>query len=203
MVNRDGPVRAIRSYLGANSGPMTGREHIFYDRSEQVRTFLRVHSIPGVIDFFDYAPTPKPMTYRNSATDRDFQIDGSPDAVPETAPDWEQVTGPYGTLTQISSLQTTATGLGRTLYYLDTDTPNGGDELQCTGDGVARGASGTRVLGPIPNTDPLQSSSYDDFTSLRTIFYDGPGQSRAAAARRAGWVAEPLRVRGRAKPTRR
>ena len=56
IVNKNGPVRAIRSYIGANSGPNTQREHIFYDRREDVRTFLRVHAIPGVMDFFDYSP---------------------------------------------------------------------------------------------------------------------------------------------------
>ena len=46
IANKSGPVRAIRSYIGANSGPITQREHIFYDRREDVRTFLRVHSVP-------------------------------------------------------------------------------------------------------------------------------------------------------------
>ena len=46
IVNKDGPVRAIRSYIGANSGPNTQREHIFYEQREDIRTFLRVHAIP-------------------------------------------------------------------------------------------------------------------------------------------------------------
>jgi len=48
------PVRVIRSYLGANSGPNTQRTHIFYDRREDIVTNLRVHSIPSIMDFFDY-----------------------------------------------------------------------------------------------------------------------------------------------------
>jgi hypothetical protein len=51
--NVDGPVRVIRSYLGANSGTYTQREHIFYRRTERVQTFLRVHAIPGIMDFYD------------------------------------------------------------------------------------------------------------------------------------------------------
>ena len=50
-----GPVRAIRSYLGANSGPNTQRTHFFYDRREDIVTNLRVHSIPSIMDFFDYS----------------------------------------------------------------------------------------------------------------------------------------------------
>ena len=30
IVNKNGPVRAIRSYIGANSGTYTHREHLFY-----------------------------------------------------------------------------------------------------------------------------------------------------------------------------
>ena len=47
IANKSGPVRAIRSYIGANSGPVTQREHVFYERREDVRTFLRVHAVPG------------------------------------------------------------------------------------------------------------------------------------------------------------
>ncbi len=46
ITNTGGPVRAIRSYVGANSGPNTQREHVFYDRREDIRTNLRVHTIP-------------------------------------------------------------------------------------------------------------------------------------------------------------
>ena len=61
-------MRAIRSYIGANSGPLTQRDHIFYARREDIRTFLRVHAIPGVLDFFDYSSAAIGMTYRNNAT---------------------------------------------------------------------------------------------------------------------------------------
>ena len=36
---QDGPVRAIRAYIGANSGPFTGRQHIFYQRREEITTY--------------------------------------------------------------------------------------------------------------------------------------------------------------------
>ncbi len=29
IVNKSGPVRALRAYIGANSGPYTGRLHVF------------------------------------------------------------------------------------------------------------------------------------------------------------------------------
>ena len=66
IANKSGPVRAIRSYIGANSGPLTQREHIFYERREDIRTFLRVHAIPGIMDYFDYSPAASGMTYKNN-----------------------------------------------------------------------------------------------------------------------------------------
>ena len=66
IANKNGPVRAIRSYIGANSGPLTQREHIFYERRQDIRTFLRVHAIPGIMDYFDYSPAASGMTYKNN-----------------------------------------------------------------------------------------------------------------------------------------
>ena len=47
LANINGPVRAIRSYIGANSGPYTERTHIFYAQREDIVTDLRVHPIPA------------------------------------------------------------------------------------------------------------------------------------------------------------
>src|SRR4029079_5149747 len=63
VINKSGPVRAIRSYVGANSGPSTQRTDICYDRREDLRTDLRVHAIPSVMDFIDYSAAASGMTY--------------------------------------------------------------------------------------------------------------------------------------------
>jgi len=201
VTNVDGPVRAIRSYVGANSGPMTQREHLFYDRREEITTFLRVHSIPGVMDFLDYEPTPKAMRYRSS-TAAAVPVDGIEDAIPSAPPEWEQLTGPHGTLTTLGRVETDVAGLGVSGYYLDDSTPDQPDQAQCTGDGLAWGSSGLRIEGPIANTDPLRGPAAE-FRGLRTIFYDGPGLNRRDAVLRASWVSEPLEVRARARPPRR
>ena len=75
-------MRAIRSYIGANSGPLTQREHIFYEQREDIRTFLRVHAIPGRADFFDYSSAASGMTYRNNLNTGGVTIDGSPTRPP-------------------------------------------------------------------------------------------------------------------------
>lgn len=54
VTSKAGPVRAIREYLGTNSGPLTQRQHIFYESSEQIRVDLRVHAIPGASDIWNY-----------------------------------------------------------------------------------------------------------------------------------------------------
>ena len=55
FANIEGPVRAIRSYLGANSGYATQRDHFFYPRRHEIVTYCRVHPIPGALDYMDYS----------------------------------------------------------------------------------------------------------------------------------------------------
>ena len=91
IVNTDGPVRAIRDFIGANSGPHVQRQHIFYGGLEVINTFLRVHPIPGVVDFFDYSEAGVGLTYENGVMTPGgvvsgtppggVTIDGQPDAV--------------------------------------------------------------------------------------------------------------------------
>ena len=52
--------------MGANSGPLTQRTHLMYRDREDVITDLRVHSIPGIMDFVDYSAAASGMTYRSS-----------------------------------------------------------------------------------------------------------------------------------------
>ena len=49
IANKDGPVRAIRSWVGANSGMLTQRDEIMYEQKQEQTTFWRVHSIPGAL----------------------------------------------------------------------------------------------------------------------------------------------------------
>ena len=49
VANIDGPVRAIRSYIGANSGTYTQRDQIYWADRLDTNTYLRVHA--GITDF--------------------------------------------------------------------------------------------------------------------------------------------------------
>ncbi len=188
VTSKVGPVRVIRSYVGANSGPSTQRTHIFYDRREDIITNLRVHSIPAIMDFFDYSPAASGMTYRNELNPGGVTIDGSPDTLTAGAPVWEQVTGPQGTINQVQQLSTTWTPASVTSYYLDDSTPS---DTQCTGDAFAYGSSGSWINSTLPVTDPALGGT-DSLTGTRTLYFESPGGTAADAATRADQVLAPL-----------
>ncbi len=191
MANRSGAIRAIRAYVGANSGVLTYRVHRFYDRQEEIVTALQVHAISGVVDYFDYAPAASGMRYANSLnTTAQIVIDGSPDSVQTGDLDWEIVSGAQGTLAIAHRLDTTIAGLDMTSYYLDSATPT---VTQCTGDAHAYGQSGPRRDGHIPNTDPSVGPA-DRFEMVRTIRYGPPTQDNVFAETLFAEVSDPLSV---------
>jgi hypothetical protein len=180
IANRAGPVRAIRSYIGANSGPLTQREHIFYEQREDIRTFLRVHAIPGPWDFFDYSAAASGMTYRNNLNTGGVTIDGKPDTPAAGQLAWESVDGPQGGLSMAHSTVTDIAGFTSTSHYLDDSTPGTGAETQCTGDAQAFGQSGPWLNFNLPNTDP-RTAGFKSLTSTRTIYFEEPGKANGAA----------------------
>jgi len=191
VANKSGPVRAIRSYVGANSGPRTQRDHIFYAQRQDIRTALRVHAIPSIMDFYDYSPAASGMTYYNDLNTLGIAIDGIPDAPVAGPVQWQMLTGPQGTVVMTGLVSTNIPGFTYTSYYLDDSTPSGGSETQCTGDAFAYGASGTYVNQTVPCTDPgLGCTDFLDVTSI--IYYESPQQSVAAAQALSTRATTPL-----------
>lgn len=192
FVNKSGPVRALRSYFGANSGPFTQREHVFYERRQDIRTFLRVHAIPGIQDFFDYAPAATGMEYHNNLNPMSNAIidgqDGAPaDGVALGAITWELVKGPQGSLTQVGSVSTNITGFTYTSLWIDDTTPPA--NALCTGDGQAWGASGVNVAMGIPCTD---AGCPNYLNTRRSMYYGAPDVEPADAAATGAQDAAPL-----------
>jgi hypothetical protein len=190
IVNKSGPVRALRSYIGANSGPQTQRDHVFYAQRQDIITNLRVHTIPSIMDFFDYSAAASGMTYRNNLNTAGVTIDGVPDAVLPGPITWEQVTGPQGTLTHVAQVRTNIGGFTYTSYYVDDVAPS---VTQCTGDTSAFGSSGVWVNQSVPCTDPHPTCT-GLLSTTRTIYYDAPGGDAASAAQRAAEANAPLTV---------
>lgn len=175
IVNRGGPIRVLRGYVGANSGPTTYRIHAFYEEREDIVTALRVHPIAGMMDFFDYSPDAAGMIYRNDLNTGGVTIDGAPDAIVPGAITWEMVTGGQGTMAILAGIVTDIPSFTYTSYYSDDSTPS---VTQCTGDAYEYGSSGIWVDHAIPNTDPALGAHYV-FEGHRAIAYGPPDQAAA------------------------
>ncbi len=191
IANINGPVRAIRSYIGANSGPYTERTQIYYASREDIITDLRVHPIPSILDFFDYSPAASGMIYTNDHNLGGVTINGAPDTVTAGAPTWEKVSGSQGTLTHVWQLATDLSPVpAKTNYYEDNAT---NPVTQCTGDAFSYGSSGTYITGAISNTDP-HGAPASRFSATHTLFFESPGQSNASAQKHADQVLNPAQV---------
>ncbi len=207
VANTDGPVRAIRDFVGANSGPHVQRQHVFYGGLEVINTFLRVHPIPGVMDFFDYSEAGLGLTYENgvmtpagvvSGTPAGgVVIDGQPDAVTGAGtaglPGFESVDGPQGALTMTQRVLTNNPDPAYRLVYRDGNVL--GQNL-CTGDDEELyGASGPQLNSAINNTDEAGRAMWGggQFSNLfyeRSVYYGAPGQ--ADGPRRLAEMQAPL-----------
>jgi hypothetical protein len=166
VANIDGPVRAIRSYVGANSGPRTERTHFFYGDRHEIVTDLRVHSVPGPLIYTDLSGAAAGMTFRASNTPA-VTVDGAPD--PPLGGDlppaeWQLWSGDQGSLFAADRFTSSfgddleAGGYG---FYLDDSTP---PFEQCWGDSAAIGQYGYGSTSSMPNTDP----ALGDFETLRS-----------------------------------
>jgi hypothetical protein len=203
-----GPLRVIRSYLGAVSGPLTQRTHLFYEGRHDIINDLRVHNIPSIQDAFDYAPAAAGMSYRNSLNLAGVSIDGLPDAVTLGDISWEQVSGTPGTLSILHGRSTTLTAADASIgsYYDDN---RAAPASNCTGDGQAWGTSGLSVQfnGSIC-TDPiafsgcgLASAAYRTLQTTRTLYVDPATAVPTTAAAYHQQRNNPLQLAVAAWPT--
>jgi hypothetical protein len=203
MVNVSGPVRAVRSSVGTNSGTYTMTTDIFYPSTEVSVTELRVHTIPSVMAFDDFA-TGVPLSYSDDQNSN-VPIDGAPDTIVAAhASPWQLVAGGAGSLVTARTLVSNVPGLVLSTYHLDNSAPS---PAPCTGDAAAWGQNGTRVTGPgggsIACTDPTiygggscptvagQTTAYD-LTATRFRFFQAPNLAPAAAATLKTHAQQPL-----------
>jgi hypothetical protein len=151
ITNISGPVRGVRSYIGANSGNLTAGTDFFYPRRVDTIFDLRVHTIGGVMNFDDLTTGLNGMRYSDALAPDGVTIDGAPDTLPAGLPAWQMVSGPQGSLVTVRTVNTTIPGLPFDRWYLDDTTPS---DVPCTGDAVAWGQHGAGAVGPLPCTDP-------------------------------------------------
>jgi len=196
IANIDGPLRAIRSFMGANSGVLTQRDNICYEQMEVINTILRVHGIDGVVDFYDYAPGAGKMIYNNNnnmpATPQllnghvfnGILIDGEPDNINNGILRWEMINSESGTIFRYNRLRNPnfIFGLNQSTHYYDNKSPNLESEPQCTGDAIAWGASGLIVKAKniwgqyvqLPNSDIRAAGGAKGLSLTQYNFYLQP-----------------------------
>jgi hypothetical protein len=202
IANISGPVRAIRSHIGANSYTYTAQTEYFYPGREDSVINLRGHAgLPGYASYDDFTTGLTGMTYSDNVN-TDVPIDGKTDAITPTAqttpipagpPVWQLVRGPAGSLVTTRSLSTNLSGMGVSVYYKDQ---NPAVPTPCTGDVAAWGDSGMQLTAPgggtFPNTDPTLGTNPPTIDATRTRYVGGPGMTTQSAATYAGWAQNPL-----------
>ncbi|MFM9050828.1 MAG: hypothetical protein ACKOKF_00730, partial [Bacteroidota bacterium] len=144
VTSKNGPVRAIRSVMGANSGVGTQWTIKFTESRMDYLMDFRVHPIGGFFDVVDLNSNAVGMMYYNNQNPNGALINGSQDAIIATNPNtWELYTGNQGSIAVSYAYQTNIP-LGSSsfveAYYDDGGTT--APKHICTGDGYAYGASG-------------------------------------------------------------
>ena len=201
FTNKDGPVRAIRSYMGCNSGPRMQREHLFYEKRHDVTFYIRVHALGyGIMDLYDYSPDAAGMRYYDDLNLDGVLVDGEPDAIGIGPIKWQMVTGDQGTLVVVFSIESDMKDFVWHNHYSDDTSPN---QTQCTGDAYEYGLSGFHSPSHLVNTDPA-TPPHKNLTIGRTVYYEGPWQTPAIGGARYAQSTTPLdvNVRVTAEPTR-
>lgn len=191
LVNRSGPVRAIRRAVGFNSGPLVETEWTFYPRLAESRTALRVHPIPGVIAFLDLSDEAEGATYRSARLHSGARVDGRPDWLPEGEVEWEAVERDGGGWTVRHEVTARVPGVRVVPFYADSARP---DQPPCMGDRQFLGAHGVWARGPIPNTDPRHGEA-GALVLRRTFAFGGDTEADLDALRQP--LVPRLRALGR------
>jgi len=156
VTSKNGPVRAIRSVMGSNSGTFNQLTISFTESRIDYRLDFRVHPIGGYYDVHDMSPDAIGMSYYNDQNPSGVIVNGVQDAIVTTnANQWELYTGNQGSIAVSYDYQTDFV-LG-TIAQVQNGTVDGAIEAyyddggnlaahSCTGDGFAYGSSGFHLL---------------------------------------------------------
>jgi hypothetical protein len=175
VASRGGPVRALRCFMGSNSGVYNQLSQVFYARRMDQTLNHRVHPMYSAGGAFDYTAQAIGMRYHSNVHPGGVTIDGVPDAISTVATTWDMVTGSHGTLVvaYLPAIHDIPTLQVQT-YYTDQEPPA---ERQNTGDTHTYCVHGQWYTG-IPNTDPtrVQDPLYH-LTVPEVFYFDGPDKA--------------------------
>ena len=197
VANLDGPVRAIRAYVGANSGPLTERTNVFWPDRHQIITDLRVHTgIPGPLTYHDLSAAGLGMTYRDSLNPAGVAVDGVARLARRRDRDLARVDGCAGVAGLHRPGRVELRGRADAAahdFYLDQANVPGAVEQTCWGDPHAYGQAGFwSTYGP-PNTDPRLGPAAT-LQATTTDLIRAPGVDAAGAERAAAELDSPLQT---------
>ncbi len=179
LVNKAGPVRAIRRVVGFNSGPLAELEWVFYARYAESRASLRVHRVPGVMNYLDLTPAMHGAVYRSASTPSGALIDGRIDpGVGDAFPSWEIVRGRAGAYAVRHEIAARGFEPRLTTAYRDEREPS---VMACLHDREYVGAHGMWVRSKIPNTDPRLDDAPASLAMSRRFVFGGDPRAGLAA----------------------
>lgn len=208
VTNFVGPVRAIRSVMGAASGTFTEETIKFTQHQAAYTIFYRLHTANGYNDVFDFSPDASGMTYYNNTTLQGVTINGSQDAVNvDQVHEWELIKGAQGALVTTFEYTTdiklgtesqynagTVEGYVRA-YYSDAGTAA---SYTCTGDGRQYGSTGFALKTEECTDFRADFEDYPEcrnprtFTEYRTHYFLAPSTTTSQAERYGKFGKNPL-----------
>ncbi|MEM6698237.1 MAG: fibronectin type III domain-containing protein, partial [Bacteroidota bacterium] len=210
VTNKDGPVRAIRSVMGAKSGTFTQQTIKFTQYRAAYTINYRLHTANGYTDVFDFSSDATGMTYYSDRATGGVTINGNPDNVNTDEPTrWELVTGQQGSLVTTFDWDTDMS-LGTkpqfdsgsreaylSAYYSDKGSAA---DFSCTGDGRSYGSCGFSLdskectdrradFGDYPE---CRGNSVRFFNEFRTHYYLPPNTTTGQANNYGNFGRNPL-----------
>jgi len=218
VTNKDGPVRAIRSVMGAKSGTFTQQTIKFTQYQAAYTIFYRLHTANGYNDVFDFSSDATGMTYHSDRAQQGVTINGNPDNVNTDQPTkWELITGAQGSLVTTFDWETDMS-LGTkpqfdsgnkegyvSAYYSDRGSAA---DFSCTGDGRSYGSCGFSLdskectdrradYGDYPE---CRGNSVRYFNEFRTHYYLPPNTTTGQANNYGNYGRNPLTISSQAMP---
>ncbi|MEO1172397.1 MAG: hypothetical protein AAFX94_10135, partial [Myxococcota bacterium] len=223
VTQKSGPIRAIRSVIGANSGPFTQRTHWFYESHEEIQTNVRVHALSeaSFTDAVDWNSNVVGMEFLTE--DDQLSVDGS-GTVKLLEGSWALLRGHPSGSSETVSVLSILDAVGYPWPGASEDTVRFyRDELEttaceCTGTNGFPGSSGISVVASRnsgvrsddfrwpstdhtrPTCDECDEGPFQSFLQFRRTWFYSPGElSRDDAAQIA--VARESRPTLRLSPT--
>ncbi|MBK5272719.1 MAG: hypothetical protein JJE22_17100, partial [Bacteroidia bacterium] len=206
VTSKTGPIRAIRSVMGTNSGIFTQITILFTEsRVDYVHNF-RVHPIGGYYDVYDLNSNAIGMKYYNNQNQTGVTINGVQDIINTTNYNqWELYTGSQGSLAvsydyntdmtigTLAQVQAGTVDAALDAYY---DDAGSNAAHQCTGDGLSYGSSGFHLLS-IKCTDRRRPDNgcgtvAKSFTGMRYHYLLPPNTTIADAIAYRSFALNPL-----------